>query len=74
MSEPPETDPCEDLGTPCDFCKQMKKVTYFVNPEGGYGHCELWACAECLLAAEDNSLLTDRRERYAEMIAEDAAQ
>lgn len=55
----------------CAFCHRTDipddMVSYLINSEGGYGYPEMWACADCMKAAEPDSIMGRKRdEAYAE--------
>lgn len=58
----------------CSFCHKTSGDTYLVNPAGGYGREEMWACRQCLESAEADSLLAARREKWEAVWEEEDAQ
>lgn len=42
----------------CSFCeKSPGGFVYLINPEGGYGKPEMWACRKCMEDAPKDSYL-----------------
>lgn len=53
------------ISTACPFCKKEwadDDIMYLVNPEGGWGFPEMYACADCMRNAEPGSKLAELRD------------